>query len=618
MRAAYIKVNTAVNLFGYLLVTLLHLTLVPMNSRINTVENNAMIKSLNSLISSIMIVSLLLAGCGSSGSKTRKEVIEPVSTKPTTQIATQVFKNAKIYTVNEQQAWADAVALSDNKIIFVGSNSAIEKYIGATTKVIDLEGKMLMPGFHDVHIHPIESASENTHFSIDIDETDAENYITEIQAAAKSIPGSGWLIGYGHSIFTLLNTVRSPRDILDEAEPNRPVIIMEQTSHSMWVNSAALALAGFSKDTPHPEGGRILRDEVTDELNGILIDNAGNIVMDMAMAPTTKSLQNDYAGLIDYTLPELAKHGITSISDARSFWQRDDHKTWLKAEANNKLTARVAVGLWAYPAANDIEQLKELKTLYKNNADSLLKFNQIKLYSDGIIVNATSAMLDAYNIDLIGIENNKGLNYFSQARIEKYIAELEPIGFDFHMHAIGDRGIQEALNAVESSGSEQGRHRITHVEIVAPADIPRFAQLNVTADAQVAGNFSKPEHWHENDELIGAVRSDNAIPIKSLEAAGARITLSSDWNVSSFNPFIGLQNAVTRAPQELTLEKAIKAYTLNGAYVMRQEDKVGSIEVGKLADFVVLDRNLFEISENSIDQTKVFMTVFNGEIIYQQ
>ncbi|KGJ95914.1 amidohydrolase [Colwellia psychrerythraea] len=573
-------------------------------------------------IITLMLSSLLLGGCGSSNTDnttTPPKTTDPTTpTTPTTDIATQIFKNGKVYTVNDQQEWADAVAIKDNKIIFVGSNDDVQAYVDSSTKVTDLSGKMLMPGFHDVHMHPIESASENTQFAISVEETNPENFIQSIKSASQANPGTGWLIGYGHSIFTLLESARSPLAIIDEAVSDRPVIIMEQTSHSMWVNSAALALAGFTKDTPHPTGGRILRDENTGELNGILIDNAGNIVMDIAMAPTTQSLKNDYDGLIEYTLPELAKHGITSISDARSFWKRDDHTTWLKAQKNDALTARVSVGLWAYPTADDATQLASLKALYTNDADSLLKFNQIKLYSDGIIINATSAMLAKYNIDLIGLPENKGLNYFSQQRIEQYITALEPAGFDFHMHAIGDRGIREALNAVENSATTKGRHRITHVEIIDPADIPRFAQLNVTADAQVAGNFTNPEHWHENDELIGAVRSDNAVPIKSLDAAGARITLSSDWNVSPFNPFLGLQNAVTRAPQELSLTKAIKAYTLNSAYVMRQEDKVGSIEVGKLADFVVLDRNIFDIAPNTINQTKIFMTVFDGETIYQR
>lgn len=565
-----------------------------------------------------MISNLLLAGCGSSGTETDNTASADDTTKPTSEIATQVYKNGKIYTVNEQQEWADAVAVKDNKIIFVGSNDEVQGYVNSSTKVTDLSGKMMMPGFHDVHIHPIESASENTQFAISIEETNPENFIATIKKVSLENPGKGWLIGFGHSIFTLLDSARSPLAIIDEAVADRPVIIMEQSSHSMWVNSAALALAGFTKDTPHPTGGRILRDQNTGELNGILIDNAGNMVMDIAMAPTSESLQKDYDGLIEFTLPELAKHGITSISDARSFWKRDDHKTWLKAQKNDAITARVSVGLWAYPTADDTAQLADLTTLYSNKQDSFLKFNQIKLYSDGITVNGTSAMLAKYNIDLIGIPENKGLNYFSQERIEQYITALEPIGFDFHMHAIGDRGIREALNAVENSGSDKGRHRITHVEIVDPVDIPRFAQLNVTADAQVAGDYTNPEHWHENDELIGAVRSDNAVPIKSLDAAGARVTLSSDWNVSPYNPFIGLQNAVTRAPQELTLAKAIKAYTLNGAYVMRQENKVGSIEVGKLADFVILDKNLFNIEPNTINQTKVVTTVFNGEVIYQR
>ena len=566
------------------------------------------------LILSVLVSSLMIASCSSSENKSATDNTE----HQVEEAATQVFKNGAIYTVNEQQAWAEAVAIKDNKIIFVGNNQDVEDYIDTNTQVTDLGGKMMMPGFHDVHIHPIESASENTLFTLNTDEMNAENFADAIARAAQDNPNAPWLIGYGHTIFSLLDAQRAPVDIIDDVVPNRPVIIMEQTSHSMWVNSAALELAGIDRDSQDPTGGVIVRDELTGEPNGILIDNAGNIVMDIAMAPTAESMQKDYDGLVEFTLPELARHGITSISDARSFWQRDDHLTWQKVAEDDELTARVAVGLWAYPDMEDAKQLAELKALYQDNENSLLKFNQIKLYSDGILVNGTAAMHEPYEIDLIGLAGNRGLNYFDQDRLAYYIEQLEGTGFDFHIHAIGDRGIHEALNAVEIAGSEQGRHRITHVEVVDPADFPRFAELNVTADAQVAGDFTNPQHWHENDELIGAVRADNAVPIKSLNDAGARVTLSSDWNVSPFNPFIGLQNAVTRAPQELTLAQAIKAYTLNSAYVMRQENKVGSIEVGKLADLVVLDQNLFDIAENTIKQTQVVMTVFDGETIYQK
>ena len=557
----------------------------------------------------IILSTFIAVGCSSSESKKEDNNMAIVATK--------IFRNAAIYTVNEQQEWAQAIAIKDNEIIFVGSDKEVENYIGPQTIITDLKGKMMMPGFHDVHIHPIESGSQNTQFSLDTDELNAENFIDTIAQASYQNPNSKWLIGYGHSIFALFESSISPLEIINEAVPDRPVIIMEHTSHSMWVNSAALELANIDSNTPNPIGGIIVKDEITGEPNGVLIDNAGNLMMDLAMTPTTHSMQSDYDGLVQYTLPELSKNGITSISDARSFWQRDDHLTWQKVEKNNELTARVAVGLWASPELDDNKQLESLISLYSNQADSFLRFNQIKLYSDGILINTTAAMFDEYEINLLDTETNDGLNYFTQSRVEKYIKVLEPKGFDFHIHAIGDRGIHESLNAIEKAASSQGRHRITHVEIVDPADYSRFAQLNVTADAQVAGEFTNPEHWHDNEELIGVVRSDNAVPIKSLNDAGARITLSSDWSVSPFNPFLGLQNAVTRYPQALSLKQAIKTYTINGAYVMRQENKVGTIEVGKLADLVILDRNIFDIEPNTINQTKVVMTLLDGEVIYQ-
>ena len=205
---------------------------------------NMFLANKKSIMTSLLIVNLLLIGCGNSNGNATNNTLEPTVPK-NNEVATQVFKNGKIYTVNELQEWADAVAIKDNKIIFVGSNDDVESYVDSTTKVTDLSGKMMMPGFHDVHMHPIESASENTHFAISAQVTNPENYIDEIIAASTANPGSGWLIGFGHSIFTLLEASRPPIDILDEAVPDRPVIIMDHTSHSMWVNSAALTVAGF-------------------------------------------------------------------------------------------------------------------------------------------------------------------------------------------------------------------------------------------------------------------------------------------------------------------------------------------------------------------------------------
>lgn len=536
---------------------------------------------------------------------------------PTTAQGEVLYFNGTIYTVNPAQPHAEAMIVKDGIITFVGSTSDAETQTSEEVNRVDLEGSFVMPGIHDIHLHPLEASSENFQFIIDIEETDPENYASDIETAMAQNPGTGWLLGWGHDLGTILDATRMPKEILDDIAPNRPVAIMEATSHSLWVNSAALVAAGYSVDSENPIGGVLMREE-DGELNGILIDNAGNLLLDIALAPTPDRAENDYLGLVEYGLPELAKNGITSICDARTYWKRNHQDIWKRALDENKLTVRANLGLWAYPTEEDASQIATIKALYSNDPNSLLKINQIKLYSDGIIHNTTSAMNSDFLVDYFGEPTNNGVNYFTEERIAAYIEALEDTGFDFHIHAIGNRGISESLNAIETSGTPEGRHRITHVEFVDPVDYPRFAALNVTADAQVAGDFTNPSHWHDNDYLVGAEVADNIIPLRSLKENGARIALSSDWDVSSLSPFVGMQNAVTRTPQALSLEDAIIGYTLNPAYVMRQEDKVGSLEVGKEADFIVLNKDITSISPNQIGTTEVLETYLKGNRIFNK
>ena len=527
-----------------------------------------------------------------------------------------LYQNGQIYTVNPEQEWAEAMLVRDGVIVSVGTNTEAENEASESAQIVDLGNRMVMPGIHDVHLHPLEAASDNFQFTLNEEEEDPENYADEIQDAVNQNSDSEWILGWGFDIYTVLSATRQPIAILDEISSTKPIAVMELTSHSVWVNSRALELAGIDGSSPNPAGGIIMKDN-NGVPNGLLIDNAGNLIIDLVIASIPNSEENDYDGLINFALPELARNGITSICDARTYWKRNHHLTWQRAEEEGNLTVRASLGLWIYPTDDD-SQIGTIQSLYSHNEESFLKVNQIKLYVDGIVINTTSAMEDDFLIDLFDLETNNGLNYVSESRISRYITALEPIGFDFHIHAIGNRGVHEALNAIEESSDGSGRHRLTHVEYVLPTDYDRFRQLNVTADAQVAGDFAQPINWGETNELVGAGLNNANIPIKSLQEANARVTLSSDWDVSALNPFIGLQNAVTRAPQELTLEEAIKAYTLNAAYVMRQEDKVGSLEVGKEADFVVLSQNLFEIPSNVIDQTQVISTYLRGELIYQQ
>lgn len=562
---------------------------------------------MNRLMSTVVIIALmsLFSNCYDEGPDTTSSEGE------------RVFYNGNIYTVDPNQPMAEAMFVKDGIIQYVGSSAEAQNRAADDADLIDLGGAFVMPGIHDVHMHPLEASTENFHFTVDDNVLDPEDYAADVEYAVQQNPGNGWLLGWGHYLETPLEATRPPKEILDDVAPNRPVAILEQTSHSIWCNSKALDMMGITNDTPDPAGGIIMR-ESNGEASGILIDNAGNLLLDLALAPTPERAENDYYGIIEYALPELAKHGITSVCDARTYWKRNHHDTWKRVANEGRLTARVNLGLWAYPTEEDASQISTLISLYENDANSLLKLNQIKLYSDGIIHNTTCAMHDNYLVDYFNKPTNNGLNYFSEERIAEYITALEGTGFDFHIHAIGNRGVTEALNAIEQSGTNNGRHRLTHVEYVDPSDMSRFAALNVTADAQVAGDFTQPEHWHDNDYLIGSELNNNIIPIKSLHDANARITLSSDWDVSAMNPFIGLQNAVTRVPQQLSLEDAVRAYTINAAYVMRQENIVGSLEEGKEADFIILDRDIFNIPATQINQTRVNETYLRGGRVFKR
>ena len=527
--------------------------------------------------------------------------------------------NGQIYTVNNEQAIHEAVVMEGDEITFVGSTKNAQAFIGEQTEVIDLLGKMVLPGLHDTHLHPLEAGLDEIKCTLD-SEQGLNQWLAELKVCAANNTQQEWLLGWGHNINTLLASNTSPKKWLDAIESERPMAIMEATSHSVWVNSKALQLAGITATTTHPQGGAILKDSIGDP-SGVLLDSAGDLIFDLALAPTPSRMESNYQGLL-YGLEQVAKNGITSIADARVYWRRNYLETWQRAQKENQLTARTVLGLWAYPDMSDAEQLNKLKSMYSNNEGSLLRVNQVKLYSDGITHNTTAALLSSYE-DYFEEVGPKGLNYFDKDRLALYASELQAVGFNMHIHAIGDRGVQESLDAIEYAQNKAGlsysaRHRITHVEMVNEEDINRFAQLGVIADFQLAGDFTKPEYFHEMEPLIGR-RAHDMLPVNDVYQTGATITLSSDWDVSALSPFVGMQNALTRGVQSLpSLDAVIRAYTINGAYSLGQEDITGSIEVGKKADMIIIDQNLLNIPLQNIAKTKVLKTIFAGEIIYQQ
>ncbi len=530
-----------------------------------------------------------------------------------------VLLNGAVYTVNSAQPWATALALRSGEITFVGIDIDAQAHVGPSTQVIDLDGKMVLPGFHDSHVHLLEAHHEALGTCLLNSGISPEAQITVIQNCAPHQVGTDWVLGFGHSIYDLLDHIdfggRLPIDILDDAVPNRPAVMMEELSHSVWANSAALAAAGIDASTPDPVGGVIGRDPSTGEPNGILFEAAGEILMDMALAPNAVLEELNYEGLLA-GLDLVRRHGITSVVDARAYWKRGYVEAWQRAQEEDALTARSIVSLWAYPSENDAQQIAALASMYSNDPEALLRFSQVKIYADGEIWHTTAALLQPYLC--CAQAGPTGLEVFSESRLQHYIEQLEPVGFDFHIHAIGDRGVHQALNAIEQGSTGVGRHRLTHVELVQPSDLPRFAQLDITADLQMSHQYVMPPFLGDNAFLLGSSRiAERTWQLRGLHEAGARVVLSSDYDVGDISPLEAMQRSLTRGDQSLpNLDAAIRAYTLNAAYLMRQESRVGSLEIGKLADLVILDRNLFDFPSAQIGDAQVVATILEGRTIW--
>ncbi|PAV47611.1 hypothetical protein CK486_11090 [Pseudomonas sp. HAR-UPW-AIA-41] len=528
------------------------------------------------------------------------------------QAASLVLHNARIHTVNDEQPWAQALAIDgDGRIMAVGSDAEVEEYADERTEFVDLKGRLVLPGFQDTHAHVLDASSEaQADCPLQADES-LKQWLDTIGECSDSASGE-WLLGSGFALHTLLQSGQSPRALLDQIAPDRPVAIMEETSHAYWLNSEALRLAGFEQAQDDPEGGVILRD-AQGRPSGVVLDNAGDLVMDKALPPS-KALQETYYQAVLAGQEELARNGITSVADARVFWRRGHLQAWKRAADADQLLARTSLGLWAYPQLEDDDQLEALADLYDaGREDSLLRVNQIKLYVDGIVHNTTARLREPYQSSLPGVDP-RGLYYFTPARLQRYARELTAVGFDLHIHTIGDQAVRDALDAIEQA--DKGRHRLTHVELVDRADIARFRQFGVIADFQPSPYFT-PSFLKDNQPLIGQ-RTYRMLPMRELYDSGAHVTLSSDWDVNPLSPLGILQNALSLGPRSLpSLEAAVRAYTLDAAYTLRQEQDTGSLEPGKQADLVVLDRDIFKLPVNQISQAKVLWTLLGGEETYR-
>jgi len=535
-------------------------------------------------------------------------------------VADLILTGAQVYTANPNALFAEALAIRNGKILAVGQTFEIMRLKGKKTKTMNLKGKQVLPGFIDNHNHIFEAASEAGGTCELSPEATLSEQIPYLQDCLKNSVPEQWIIGWGHTIDLTLSEDEqyTPLEIIDQVFRDRPVIIMEQTSHSMWVNSIALQLAGISPDTPDPQGGKIMKDLHTGELLGILIDNAGDIVMEQAWNSLRNKFTKSYDGLVN-GLQEAARYGITTVGDGRLYWKRGWYDVWKALEADGELTARVSLRPWIYPHLPQHQQLDFLKRVHNPNKNTLLIVDQVKMYSDGIIVNGTAKILSPYNFTYF-TESPYGVNYIPQAQMTNWLKVLDNIGYGAHIHAIGDGAVREtlgAIGAVRKSGSQRP-YTMTHLEMISSADLPRFATLDVDADFQVGSDYLGNADHRWATHLIGKKRSHNLMPLGDVYKTGANVTISSDWNVNPLDPLTGIANAVKLKDKGLpSVEDAINAYTINAANALGLETVTGSIEVGKSADLVILDREIINKSPHVIKQAKVMQTILQGKEVYR-
>ncbi|MGG8380657.1 amidohydrolase [Bacillus sp. R-CC1] len=536
-----------------------------------------------------------------------------------------VFKNGTIYTSNEKQDIVEAVAVKEGKIIFVGSNKDVEEFINEDTKVVDLQGRFILPGFVDNHNHIFEAkspAAGNCSVSPDASLQKQRSYL---KACKKGVKDGEWISGTGFSLEALLKDMdekseqQTPLQVLDELFPNNPVLIMERTSHSVWVNSKALELAGINKDTKDPQGGRIIRDSETGEPFGILYDTAGDIVMEKAWNSQPNLFEKNYEGLLD-GLDEVAKNGITTVGDGRLYWKRGWLDVWNKVNDEKKLTSRVVLRPWVYPNLNEAEQMEYFKKIKRDDVSSRMLINQVKMYSDGISINSTAKTLEKYKFEWF-TGTPYGLNYIPEEKMKWWLTELNKIGYGALIHTIGEAGVRESLNAIEAAKKEGANqpYTLTHVEMVEDSDIDRFAKLGISADFQVGHDFAEDPKQSWASTYFTNQQMKRIMPLGRIWKTGANVSLSSDWDVNELNPLVTISNALSIDEKGLSdVYAAIDAYTIKPAKALGLDNITGSIEVGKSADMVLLNEDITKMSADKIPNAKVLVTVLQGEVVHHK
>ena len=538
-------------------------------------------------------------------------------------LADAVYLNGRVYTVDSENSWAQAMAVKDGQLMAVGSDDEIKELQGDTTKIHDLNGRMVMPGIHDTHAHPTVAGIWSSYDCM-FSSNDVEEVLNILKACADNVPEGEWIRGGqwndGH-----FASGKMPKKILDEALPNHPVFLMDWSVHNAWVNSLALERLNITDDTPDPNGGVIMRDLESGEATGLLYDNAA-YNMQHQLPPYTRE---QYAQALAWSIDKMAAYGITSfkealVTEASSIAYKDlASKDKLPLRVNTNLTWKSA---WATSHEAEIA-LIEKRAEY---AHEKIDVDYAKIMLDGIPPTFTAALLEPYLPSPAFGSNHRGKLMIDPEQLKKDVTELDAKGLTVKIHATGDRSLRVALDAIEAARKANGDsgliHEVSHAEMIHPDDLHRFAELNVAAEMCPIIWYPSPllpwETW------LGPERA-KVWPVKSLVESGALVIYGSDWPVvPSANPWPGIESMVTRQDpydqtpgvdwpeQRIDLAAVIRIFTINGAKAHKSSEVNGSLEVGKQADFLVLDRNIFEVPIDTVGDTQVLLSVVGGDWVH--
>ena len=525
------------------------------------------------------------------------------------------FINGKIYTVNEDQPLAETVICEGNKIIFVGSNIQGKSLIDASTEIVDLKGKLMLPGFIDNHVHFISGGF----YLLGIDLRPAES-TTEFKKILKDyserFPGKWITGGYWDHEKWEVNDLPT-KEMIDEVVSNQPVFVDRLDGHMGVANSFALKLAGITKETESPDGGLIVKNPETGEPTGVLKDNAMYLITKHIPDPSPKE---NYDALLA-ALNEAKRLGITSVQDIS---YNDALTAYEKARTEGILTCRIYT---RWPIG-DYESLikKNIKAGY---GDDLIKMGSLKAFADGSLGSSTAWFFERYNQDTL--TTGLAMDIITDGSMEQWCTDADKKGLQLSAHAIGDKANSYMLDLFEKISENNPkwdrRFRIEHAQHVRFQDIPKFKEISVIASVQ-------PYHCIDDgvwaEKRIGPERIKYTYPFKSFLDAGVKLCFGTDWYVAPLNPLLGLYAAVTRRTldeknpegwvpeQKISIQDAIKCYTINSAYASFEEKNKGSIEVGKLADLIVISDDILTIDPVKIKNAAVEMTVFDGKIIFKK